>query len=402
MDETDLTRPPLVVDSIGSFAFNPPPPPRPPRPTLPSTGRTSPVVAAVIVAAVVGAIVSGVAVKALDDDTTSSSSSPGISSGVRDSDSSGKPQSIRGILQRVEPAVVALHTQNFSSNGLFGEGAGTGMILTPDGEVLTNAHVVNGATSIKVTLFGETTEREADLVGSDPAADVALVKIRGASGLPTVVIGSSADLQVGDDVIAIGNALGLAGGPTVTAGIVSAKERSLDENLSGLIQTDAAINPGNSGGPLVNASAEVVGMNTAVIQRTGQEAAQNIGFAIAADRFKPIVARIRSGDAKVSSTTFLGVSTVTMTPAIRQRFGFVPEQGAIIDELVPGSPAANAGLRRADVIVGFGETEITTADELVNAVRQHKPGERVNVVAFRGSSERTFTVVLGSRASANP
>ena len=150
------------------------------------------------------------------------------------------------------------------------------MILTADGEILTNNHVVAGATSVTVTLFGQTNALAAHVVGTDPSEDVALVQIDHASGLPTVTFGNSGQTQVGDSVLAIGNALALAGGPTVTEGIISAENRSLTaendsgqtENLTGLIQTDAAINPGNSGGPLVNAQAQVVGMNTAVASST--------------------------------------------------------------------------------------------------------------------------------------
>src|SRR5436309_14143850 len=174
------------------------------------------------------------------------------------------------------------------------------MILTADGEVLTNAHVVDGATDIEVTLIGERTARAADVVGVDTTADVALIKIRNASGLPTVKLGSSADLRVGDSVVAIGNALDLGATPTVTEGIVSALNRSIDapdESLAGLIQTDAAINPGNSGGPLVDAKGEVVGIDTAI---AGD--AQNIGFALAIDNVKPIVDDLRADRGQQSAS----------------------------------------------------------------------------------------------------
>jgi putative serine protease PepD len=204
---------------------------------------------------------------------------PGIDRSLR-----ATPSDIRGVLAKVEPAVVLIRAEG---------GAGTGMILTPDGEVLTNAHVVDGASSITVTLSGQSRSQPAELLGADPVADVALVKMNDVSHLPTVSLGSSGAAEVGDSVVAIGNALDLEGGLTVTKGIVSALDRTIgdeDETLQGLIQTDAAINPGNSGGPLVSAAGEVIGMNTAV---AGD--AQNIGFALAIDRVKPVFDRLRHG-----------------------------------------------------------------------------------------------------------
>src|SRR6266540_3708851 len=176
--------------------------------------------------------------------------------------------------------------------------AGSGIILTSDGEVLTNAHVVNGASSIKVTLNGESQSRTATLVGIDTSADLALLKITGASGLPTVTIGKSSEMAVGDDVVAIGNALALQGGPTVTSGIVSALNRSIDTDsgrMTGLIQTDAAISSGNSGGPLVNAAGQVIGINSAAAASTQNTTAQNIDFAIPIDKAMTVVQQLRSG-----------------------------------------------------------------------------------------------------------
>ncbi|MEY2426849.1 MAG: hypothetical protein QOI61_2421, partial [Actinomycetota bacterium] len=189
---------------------------------------------------------------------------------------------IQGVLAKAEPAVVSIETDGFvRQNGFFGptvsrvRGAGTGMVLSSDGDILTNNHVIEGAQEIRITVTGEKEPRKADLVGADPVSDVAIVKLRNASGLKTVTLGSSSDLKVGDDVVAIGNALALVGGNTVTRGIVSALDRTVDdpeENLRHLIQTDAAINSGNSGGPLVDARGEVIGMNTIVIRGTGSGA----------------------------------------------------------------------------------------------------------------------------------
>jgi serine protease Do len=217
----------------------------------------------------------------------------------------GKSLDIQAVLSKVEPAVVSIETQGIAGGHGAVEGAGTGMILTADGEVLTNNHVVAGASSVTVTLFGQSNPLPARVIGTDPTQDLALIQIENQHGLPTVQMGDSDRALVGDDVLAIGNALALSGGLTVTQGIVSSKDRSLtavsdltgrSEDLTGLIQTDAAINSGNSGGPLVNSSGQVIGMNTAVAESTqGNAPAQNIGFAIAIDTIKPLLALLRAG-----------------------------------------------------------------------------------------------------------
>ena len=347
-----------------------------------------------LIAALVGAAAGGGAATLLDDDDPTTVVRYGSNSAPI-----GQPKDIQGILAKVQPGVVSIRTSSFQGGDLFGtqpvRGAGTGMIISPDGDVLTNAHVVNGATSIKVTLFGETEARDADLLGSNPASDVAVVKIRNASNLPTVQLGDSGRIQVGDSVVAIGNALALPGGPSVTQGIVSAKDRSIDADdvqLGSLIQTDAAINPGNSGGPLVNSDGEVIGMNTAI-----RGDAQNIGFAIAINTVKPQIDALRRGGGSVTSRAFLGVNAQTLTPEMRDQFGFEAEAGAVVVDTTPGSPAENGGLRRADVITSFDGTRITTAEGLVSAVQAKKPGDRVEIVYQRGDQERRVTVTLGSR-----
>jgi S1-C subfamily serine protease len=386
--------------------YGAPPAPAPPVPPAAPPGPAAPrrwlLVAAV--AALAGGLVGGGIVAAMDDDGPASTtvlrpSGGGASSAIV------KPGDIHGLLAKVQPAVVAIRTQAFDPQDVFRrvpqQGAGTGMIISPDGEVLTNRHVVpDGTTSIKVTLDGERDARDADVVGRSSATDVALLKIRNAKNLPTVALGDSDKLLVGDAVVAIGNALALPGGPTVTEGIVSALGRELDDEtgtLGNLIQTDAAINPGNSGGPLVNASGEVVGINTAVIQTAGNELAQNLGFAIAINTVKPAIADIRAGRSSVASGAYLGVQSQTLTPQIADQFGFSTDRGAIIAAVVPGSPADDAGLRRGDVITRFDGKNIDTAEQLVSAVGAHKPGDRVEVVFKRGEDEQRATVSLGSK-----
>jgi len=194
------------------------------------------------------------------------------------------------VVAQVKDSVVSIETSILARQGPFtqrGSGAGTGIVIDDAGHVLTNAHVVADAQSVTVTVNGEDTPRTAEVLASDPSADIAVVKVDDTSGLVPADLGTSSSLGVGDDVVAIGNALALEGGLTVTQGIVSALDRHIetaDGTLSGLIQTDAAISSGNSGGALVNASGQVVGMNTAVAASNGNVEASNIGFAIPIDQ----------------------------------------------------------------------------------------------------------------------
>jgi len=313
-----------------------------------------------------------------------------------------EPGSIGAILDKVEPAVVSINTRGFASNDITSvapqEGAGTGIILTAEGDVLTNAHVIADASSIKVKLSSGDKTFDATLLGSDPTADVALIHVQGAANLPTAKLGRSADVKVGDSVVAIGNALALPGGPTVTAGIVSALDRTIGSGrgrLEHLIQTDAAINPGNSGGPLLNGAAEVIGVNTAVIQTAGAESnAQNIGFAIASDTIRPMVDDLRKLGGKVRSPAYLGVSSVTVTEATKARLGVSTASGAYISSVGAGTPAEAAGIRIGDVVTAVGTDKVTSSDDLGTAVRKHQPGEKVDVKYQRGGTEKTVSVTL--------
>lgn len=392
-----------------------PPAPLPSSPAQPAPPSPGPradggggrrILAVAALAALIGAAVGGGVGALVAGDAPAPASSPppfGSNTSVI-----ATPQNIQQILANVQPGVVSIRTQAFQpGGGLFDlaptpvRGAGTGVILTQSGEILTNAHVVAGATSIKITLDGETVARDADLVGLDEPSDLAILKLRDTKGLERrpVRLGSSSTLKVGDSVVAIGNALALPGGPTVTQGIVSALDRSLvdgGQRLSGLIQTDAAINPGNSGGPLVNANGEVVGINTAVIQSSGQAIAQNIGFAIAIDNVKPLVDRLRQGGA-AGPQGFLGVTTVTLTTEVRDRLGLDADRGAVIATVEPGSPADRAGLLPYDVVTRIGDKSIETSADLQDAVRALPPGSRAEVQWTRGTEERKATVTLAAR-----
>ena len=342
------------------------------------------------------------------------------------------PTDIQAVLAKVEPAVVSIDTTAYTGGSGTGattgqevEGAGTGMILTPDGEVLTNNHVVAGASTLTVTLFGQTRALTAHVVGTDPAQDLALVQIDGQHNLPTVALGNSAKVLVGDDVVAIGNALALQGGPTVTEGIVSATGRSLSaesdlsgttEHLTGLLQTDAPINPGNSGGPLVNADAQVVGMNTAVAQSGGDNApAQNIGFAIAVNTIKPLLSGLLAGgtggptgtgtgtqggsggsSAPSAGAAYMGVVVENVTPQLAGAQHLATTTGALVVGVSHGGPAATAGVRAGDVIVSLDGATVPDVAALVKDIAAHLPGDVVTVGLDRDAHRSTVSVTLTS------
>jgi len=200
------------------------------------------------------------------------------------------------VVANLGSSVVAVDVNYRPTAGGAGRGAGTGVVVTADGQVLTNAHVVNGATSVSVTLNGEPKARAASVIGADTATDLALLQIDGATGLKAAQLGRSST---------VGNALALEGGPTVTKGIISALGRSVQEEtgtLSGLLQTDASISSGNSGGPLISASGAVIGINTAVAASSRSTSAENIGFAIAIDRAKPVIDRLRANAVGASAS----------------------------------------------------------------------------------------------------
>ncbi|HEY2215181.1 MAG TPA: trypsin-like peptidase domain-containing protein [Acidimicrobiales bacterium] len=315
------------------------------------------------------------------------------------------------LVKKVVPAVVSIDVKAGQE-----EDEGTGMIITANGEVITNNHVIelyaqNGGTgSITVTQYGQKKSEPATLIGYNAQQDMALLKINNASNLPTVTFGSSAKTQVGDAVVAIGNALGLAAGtPTVTQGIVSALGRSVtaggegttSENLQNLIQTDAAINPGNSGGPLIDTAGQVIGMNTAVAGTADDGTdAQNIGFAIPIASVEQQIPELEKGGAATTGGGYLGVDITTMTAALRQQYGFTPSSGAVVLNVVSGSPAAKAGLTQGDVIVSFDGKTITSAEQLQSAVQKDKAGQSVAVVYYEGDNKHTASITLGSQAEA--
>jgi S1-C subfamily serine protease len=347
------------------------------------------VILAALCGALVAAVVTGVLFLAFDRDGTTTAAEPSS----RLQGASGLD--IQALLAKAQPSVVTVTDGSDDER----TSAGTGVVVSADGDILTNAHVIARAQAVRVTL-GDGTEYPAEVVGSFPDADVALLRVQGATDLVPAELGSSASALVGDQVVAIGNALNLGSSPSVTTGIISALDRTIvatpEVTLRGLIQTDAAINPGNSGGPLVNASGEVIGINTAIAAD-----GQNIGFAIPIDAIKPLIEELRQGRGEVTpDTAFLGVSSQpvdALTVDERDQLGISASRGAVITEVQPDSPAAEAGLEAGDVVVRIDGTSISSADDLVAAIRDREPGDEVEIEYERNGRQREATTTLDRR-----
>jgi Do/DeqQ family serine protease len=272
------------------------------------------------------------------------------------------------------------------------KGLGTGMIMNSKGYILTNNHVVGGATEISVLLANGNTY-DARLVGADPKTDLAVIKIAAKEDLPHVTFGDSDKMEVGDWVIAIGDPRGLD--QTVTQGIISAKHRrgiTDPSSYQDFLQTDAAINPGNSGGPLLNLKGEVIGVNAAIVTQSG--GFEGLSFAIPSNMALH-VAQSLIENGKVARG-WLGVSTQDLTPELARSFGIKGPHGALVADVVKGSPAEKAGLRRGDVIIAYGGHPITDGSTLRNTVANSNIGRKVDVTIIRNREEHTIPVLIGS------
>ncbi len=266
---------------------------------------------------------------------------------------------------------------------------GSGVVIHPSGYILTNEHVVSRATKIMVSLSDER-EFEGRLVGGDPRSDLAVVKIDSPEPLPHIPMGRSDDLLIGETVIAIGNPFGLS--HTVTTGVISALNRSIRTGegrgrvLSNFIQLDASINPGNSGGPLLNINGELIGINTAIYQQ-----AQGIGFAIPIDRAKRIVDDLISyGKVKEA---WLGISVQELTPSLARHFGHTGKGGVLVAHVIPGSPAAEAGLRRGDIILAIGNKQVEARDDYLAEVSSFTINDEVPLTFLRGGKKLSRVLV---------
>ena len=313
--------------------------------------------------------------------------------------------SVAEIAERVSKSVVSIMTSikttNFLGEDYESAAAGTGIIVTGDGYILTNKHVISDASEVTVVLDDGTIYEDVEIVVKDPLNDVAFLKIKDVSGLTAATLGDSKTLNVGQQVIAIGNALGQYQN-TVTVGVVSGLGRSVTasgdsgystETLTDMIQTDAAINSGNSGGPLVNAAGEVIGINTAT-----SATAENMGFAIPISSVKGMLAQlIESGKAE---RVYLGVYSIEITPEVAKAYNLPVNSGAYIynsstySSVVKDSPAAKAGIRDKDIITAVNGIEVGRAGTLTDLIGEYKPGDTIQLTAVREGKEIAINVTL--------
>jgi S1-C subfamily serine protease len=340
------------------------------------------------VAGLTGALVGNQVSDWLDSPPRSASDEP-----INVSDPSGPIEGRLDVAAVVDHVAASVVTISADIDGGLGRGqsTGTGVIISSDGEILTNAHVVEGATEVRVRLAGETEPREARLLASDRGNDLALLRMSG-DDFDAAVFADPDSTRIGDQVVAIGFALGLDGDPSVTLGIVSALDRTIGTDgyfLNGLIQTDAAISSGNSGGPLVNARGEVVGINTAVARDTATSAATNVGFAISTGEALPVIEALRAhSGGTVRIEGYLGVEL-----GERRDGG----QGAVIQEVVDDTPAADVGIRAGDLVVAADDAPIDGATGLIATIRDLGPGDSTTLTIVRDGEMIDITVTLAER-----
>ena len=384
--------PPPNPWSPPSLGF-PPAAPTPEEPAARRPRRGLQVAALVVVIALVAAFagLAGVLVGAgLEDDGDGASTASGAADAITVAaprDEAPARMDVAAVADLVGPSVVTV-SADLEQGGVEAGSIGTGVIVTPDGQIVTNAHVISGATAIRVRLAGETEPREATLLAADPGNDLALLQIEGDS-FPAATFADPGSVHLGDEVVAIGFALDLDGDPSVTLGIVSALDRTITTEagaLDGLIQSDAAISSGNSGGPLVNATGEVVGINTAVARSSATTAASNIGFAIASGEVLPVLDALRASSAgNAREEGYLGVGLEDRVDG---------GQGAVVNEVQPDTPAADAGIEVGDIVLAVDGVAVDGTAGLIAAIRDRAPGDQLTIELLRDGEPLQFDVVL--------
>jgi len=400
-----------LVSPPTAEAIGPPPPwmPAPPPPPSVWNRIAAYIVLIAVVAAAAGAGIGWSLARAVNNrpvaQATTSPEAPiqQVTPGTTTSPNS----TTAAIAAKVSPAIVDINT-------VLGNGAaaGSGMLISSTGEILTNNHVINGSTSITVTVQGRSQRYSAHVVGVDVSQDIAMIQIDGSvSGLPTVKFADSSSLKVGDRVVTLGNALGQGGAPHVTSGQITALDQTItassggsgSETLGGMIQSDAVIYEGDSGGALVNTSGQVVGMITAGQAQGFRSSASDVGFAIASNTAVGIVNRIRAHDQAAELTYgqvgYLGVSVQTLDAFSAQQLGLSVTSGALVTGVQPGSAAESAGIARNSVITNVGGSAVASSDTLGTAIRSHKPGDSVSVTWVNQTGTHTARVAL---AGVNP
>jgi S1-C subfamily serine protease len=361
---------------------------------------------AVLLVAVVGAFLLAACTGSKPVGRTSATGGGAVLPSPSATPATGAQDPVVDVVRRVAPAVANVTTSVVQTDPFGGaqegKGVGTGFVIRSDGVIVTNFHVVEGAVSIKVTLPPPHQRSfAARVIGGDSDHDLAVLKVN-ATDLPTVALGASSALELGQRVIAIGYALALEGGPTVTSGIISSLARTVqaqDPNgpvrtYQDVLQTDAAINPGNSGGPLLDLSGNVIGINTA-----GEGSAENIGFAIAIDAARPIIERAIAHPN--APAPYLGVSTTSVDPGVAAQLDLPVRRGALV--LSVTGPAEQAGIRTGEIIVSVDGSTVANTPDLGRLILEKKPGDRVRVALVdRQGRRRTVLVALGVRPLPTP
>lgn len=380
------------------------PPPAPIAPTKKKTNKPLVASIAIVIGIIVllGAGVGGGML--LQNNLNSSTTIPSLSSGTDGNVSSTQEEtSIAAVAEKVSPSVVSIVATTQTSyyyNTSSGSAAGTGIIVSKDGYIMTNNHVVQGTTDVSVIDSEGNKFTDVDVIGRDPLNDVAFLKVNSDKEFKAAELGNSSTLRTGQQVVAIGNALGQYSN-TVTSGIISgtgrpitaASEGGQTESLTDLIQTDASINPGNSGGPLVNMAGQVIGINTAIIEN-----ANGIGFAIPVNATKGILAGVLE-NGKVSRA-YLGINYVTLTPDVAEEYKLSTSQGAYIftpnsaNPVEANSPADKAGLRKGDILTKIGDYTLGKSGGLSSATGAYRPGDTVTVTYLRGNETKTTNVTF--------
>src|SRR3954469_9144434 len=355
------------------------------------------------------------------DTNNDNSSSPVIAPAAlaRPASSSSKGLTVHDIYQRDAQGVAFISSQIVqNSQSMFGlpqqqqsTATGSGFLIDNDGHILTNAHVVQGAKRVDVQL-GDGATQQAQIVGTDQSTDIALLKVDNTEGVNPLPLGDSTKVQVGDPVVAIGNPFGLD--RTVTTGIVSALQRQIQApngfSISDVIQTDAAINPGNSGGPLIDGAGQVIGINSQIESQSGGN--EGVGFAVPIKTAAQVVSQLENGGEV--HRAYLGVSGGDITPDIAHALNLPVTQGVLVERVLSGGPADDAGIKGAtgqatiggqtfpvggDIITKVDGKAITGMDEVVSAVNDHKPGDELTLTIFSGGQQKDVSIKLGDRPS---
>ena len=354
-------------------------------------------------------------------DTSDDSSSSGVVAPAAlaepASNSQSKGLTVHDIYQRDAQGVAFISSQIVQqTQSVFGmpqqqqsTATGSGFLVDNDGHILTNAHVVEGAKRVDVQL-GDGDTQQAQIVGTDPSTDIALLKVDNTEGANPLPLADSSKVQVGDPVVAIGNPFGLD--RTVTTGIVSALQRQIQApngfSISDVIQTDAAINPGNSGGPLIDGAGQVIGINSQIESQSGGN--EGVGFAVPIKTAADVVSQLENGGEV--QRAYLGLSGGDITPSIAQALNLPVQQGVLIEQVLNGGPADDAGIKGAtgqatiggqtvpiggDIITKVDGKQISGMDEVISAVNEHKPGDDLTLTVWRDGQQRDVTVKLGDR-----